>query len=1300
MAARAEEEWNYLDHLLEYVSMPNGATVDTEFVYKTRPKVYMKFRRDEDATLDIFGTKERIASCFILNLTYNKTGGGYCFYYRYGTKDNLGRSDTCTLGAPNEVVCDESAVYDGALISKAAATTSDETFAANGYPICFPAVSYPAAMSVWYFRVETNGVTTVDMVPCRKDGEVGFYDKVAGRFVAVPGGVGYGDLADDAAFVWTAGADVTVPSGKRVTVTDISAVNACSSVTIEEGGELVLDTDLPPTVPLKGKGRLVKASAATWNLSTDQSVFDGSYVIANGIVRPLVRYALGGEAASDGDIVCDGGTLNVTTNGTSGSYGSKDKQYFRLNMRRLRIRGTGFDNQGTFKCTFGQTMTRTDFAKRIDLDGDATCNVDSKSGAYFYYSRFNLHGHKLTNVSGGGWYLTGSDSSKAMVYGGGEIEQQKGKLVIRAQSYLHNAEYEEPDLGKLTLDRATLSYFDSSETSEASKPIRRPVEVKGASSISATHQFEYPNSATWDGSAILCEAPVNLTEDSKLSVSLGGEFMRYRFAGPVTGAGTLRQANRGELALEGNADTTTFDGALSLESSSMLTFLTIAHPAFMSDWAKLTVSNTFAAVAVSSNAADKAWTRDDILAVANTATLAGSDAAYETSTKYPATIAVDTTAAEDGMYDFPLADADITSDTFGLGKYGTGTMTLSGAFGQPGHRRPTLGCYAGTLKLTGADEVGVGPMRVAGLRGRAEATVLVKDAKVVCTNDIALGGFAFGDEGGGKPARARLRIENSVWRTEYSADTTEASGSDNGFLVGYKGDGILEIGEGAIVTNCLKVGMDEGYYQSSDVHGAVYQTGGRNVIWGGYSSDRPVCAYVGCRGYGYYRLDGGEVESYGYLKFGFIGRPSSSSKGFTYYADGLMEIDNGCTWKHRARIHPTSGKSIGLFQIGEQASYGHVLVKDGTLDVNMTLYVCSGSCGGIGVLTAGGPNAEVLANGAIYLGSGTTSTNSGYVALYDGVVEGNYFYVGTHETRSRGTVCFNGGTFRCHGENAKVFHTPQQPKVLVGPRGGTIDTNGKDGCTVDAPIVGATKGVLAIDVPEALRDVTLIGPPAVVIESETGDGAVAAAVWDKETGKVTGITVYAPGDGYEDARALFHYGRKLWTNETVTVGVIASGAFAKRGEGTLTLNATNTWQGATVLAGGKLKLGVDNAIPATTTFVLAGGTLDMNGKTLGDGAVTAMGACAVDVTEALAGNAGTYAAEAFAEDATLTVENVAQLPDFETARSVTLLTVSGTVPAGFAAPAVDGEIPEGWLLRWVGNALKAIPLRGTMLIVK
>ena len=656
MAARAEEEWNYQDHLLEYVSMPNGATVDTEFVYKTRPKVYMKFRRDEDATLDIFGTKERIASCFILNLTYNKTGGGYCFYYRYGTKDNLGRSDTCTLGAPNEVVCDESAVCDGALISKTDATTPDETFAANGYPICFPAVSYPAAMSVWYFRVETNGVTTVDMVPCRKDGDVGFYDKVSGRFVAVPGGVGYGDLADDAAFVWTAGADVTVPSGKRVTVTDISAVNACSSVTIEEGGELVLDTDLPPTVPLKGRGRLVKASAATWNLSTDQSVFDGSYVIANGIVRPLVRYALGGEAASDGDIVCDGGTLNVTTNGTSGSYGSKDKQYFRLNMRRLRVRGTGFDNQGALKCNFGISMTRTDFAKRIDLDGDATWNIDSKSGPYFYYSRINLHGHKLTNVSGGGWYLSGSDGSKAMVYGGGEIEQQKGKLVIRAQSYLHNAEYEEPDLGKLTLDRATLSYFDSSETSEASKPIRRPVEVKGASSISATHQFEYPNSATWDGSAILCEAPVNLTEDSKLSVSLGGEFMRYRFAGPVTGTGTLRQANRGELALEGNADTTTFDGALSLESSSMLTFLTIAHPAFMSDWAKLTVSNTFAAVAGSSNAADRAWTRDDILAVANTATLAGSDAAYETSTKYPATIAVDTTAAEDGMYDFPLAD--------------------------------------------------------------------------------------------------------------------------------------------------------------------------------------------------------------------------------------------------------------------------------------------------------------------------------------------------------------------------------------------------------------------------------------------------------------------------------------------------------------------------------------------------------------------------------------------------------------------------------------------------------------------
>ncbi len=75
----------------------------------------------------------------------------------------------------------------------------------------------------------------------------------------------------------------------------------------------------------------------------------------------------------------------------------------------------------------------------------------------------------------------------------------------------------------------------------------------------------------------------------------------------------------------------------------------------------------------------------------------------------------------------------------------------------------------------------------------------------------------------------------------------------------------------------------------------------------------------------------------------------------------------------------------------------------------------------------------------------------------------------------------------------------------------------------------------------------------------------------------------------------------LTINQSATTdfGGVLAGKFAlvKGGTGTLNLTNRNWYSGATTVSNGTLKIGFNNAIPTNTTLVLAGGTLDVAGKT-------------------------------------------------------------------------------------------------------
>jgi autotransporter-associated beta strand protein len=312
-------------------------------------------------------------------------------------------------------------------------------------------------------------------------------------------------------------------------------------------------------------------------------------------------------------------------------------------------------------------------------------------------------------------------------------------------------------------------------------------------------------------------------------------------------------------------------------------------------------------------------------------------------------------------------------------------------------------------------------------------------------------------------------------------------------------------------------------------------------------------------------------------------------------------------------------------------------------------------------------------------------------------------------------VVFNGGIIKARTNGHSIFGSAKvetkkdgvvvdvnygPPTVVrVYEKGGAIDTAGHREIFSDAPIKAAEGGGVA-SVPWTPRTGCQY-PPLVLIEGD-GYGASAMAEFDSESGTVTGVTITSPGCGYTYAKAAFIFGYEGTdkaiiglTNDCVIAQNSSTGSFTKKGAGTLTLRAENTWGGDTILAGGVLKSGVDKAIPADGTFVLAGGTLDMNGTTLSDG-TTMPKKWAVDVRTALENGTVVYNGDlTFPEGATLDLRGEEILTDSDS--NMALLTVTGTVTGAPKLPELDNPRWKAW---WRGGSIRLTKSYGTTVVFR
>jgi fibronectin-binding autotransporter adhesin len=376
------------------------------------------------------------------------------------------------------------------------------------------------------------------------------------------------------------------------------------------------------------------------------------------------------------------------------------------------------------------------------------------------------------------------------------------------------------------------------------------------------------------------------------------------------------------------------------------------------------------------------------------------------------------------------------------------------------------------------------------------------------------------------------------------------------------------------------------YVGNSSVSGA----GGLNQTGGSVTVDRQLM--VGVVGAGSYHMAGGTLTLRGAggsdSRFR-IATPNNGSVGVFQQTGGAVSFNVGLG----LGIVDSPGTVVG----GTDAAvgYGSYSITAGTLSGTANNSINVGSRGGQGDFTVGGSATVNIAtatvnNDQIFLGSGV-SNGTGILNLLGGSVQ--TFGVSTNAGGGKSYVNFAGGTLKASADNAS-FMTGLTLATIQGgytsggityAGGATIDTNGAS-VTIGQSLLAPIGNGVAVDSFSTLTG--LVGAPYVRVVG-TGTGATAQAIYDPDTGSMTGITVTNPGVGYTGTPTFQIFGGGLSGTTTVNATTFATtgGGLTKSGSGTLTLSGSNTFTGNSRVGAGTLAI--------TNASALLNSTLDLNG---------------------------------------------------------------------------------------------------------
>ena len=505
--------------------------------------------------------------------------------------------------------------------------------------------------------------------------------------------------------------------------------------------------------------------------------------------------------------------------------------------------------------------------------------------------------------------------------------------------------------------------------------------------------------------------------------------------------------------------------------------------------------------------------------------------------------------------------------------------------------------------------------------------------------------------------------------------------------------GRLTVGEGADVELGLAVGQAVGTVAGGS--GAVIVDGGAlklrapvHTAGGKTTTDYPsIGSCANAQGFlGIYGDSTVEFDTALNLTYSSSSSATVCQEGGFLYSDGYLRL--GYAPNGLATYYMTGGAaSVFVLQMPyilySAVNSRPVLTLDGDCTFtnrHSTLNMALGSAENETEFK--GTTAIVNLNNGGKLVSGELTKRNGYRIMPEAV---------------RAYVNFAGGTFCLHSDGS-VFDkdATKMDAVTVSPQGATIEVAaGKKG-SVDVPLAKPSgKGVQSVAWDGELAERTFAGAPTVAIYGD-GWGATAVALWDRTTGKVSGIKVTSPGCDYTEAVAEIRCGNKYgtvcdWATNACTLAdndVTTGVGFAKGGPGELVLNQPNTYCGPTEVREGALVLGCDGALPTGTAIRLTGGHL-----------ATAEGVAlpALKYAFALGETQTSDAAVTFAEGTTAVIAGLEELDP----------EANAYVLANFEKGIVNPEnlvcttaLPEGWKFRVTAKKVRLVRSRGSMLILR
>jgi hypothetical protein len=413
---------------------------------------------------------------------------------------------------------------------------------------------------------------------------------------------------------------------------------------------------------------------------------------------------------------------------------------------------------------------------------------------------------------------------------------------------------------------------------------------------------------------------------------------------------------------------------------------------------------------------------------------------------------------------------------------------------------------------------------------------------------------------------------------------------------------VLEVHDGAVVSNKLLIGGVGGSAGVGYGCGLVRQTGGK-VFSLGLCSGTAVtyCPGVGIgnssgRVHGHYDLTGGDFTAFGSFAIGAYGigtwRQTGGTAVFTAYP--------GSTEK-KFTIAAANG------------GWGAVDLSCGTMSFDGNLETLSGASSsdpGRMQIAVDGSDSGFLVNGYIRSSVNGGGNKAAFAVRNGGRIKAGGIYKAKEWETSRLHMSFDNGTYECSSSYCRMFANyndnawSRADAVIVRQGGMRVDTGNVKTKSLNitvplCPPFGGGVESVPLDVP--LSGAGCILPPFVNIVGD-GAGAIAMPVWDADSSTVSGFRIVDPGVGYTVATAIVY---KTKTTKLATIECVVSeapnrgrtGSFTKAGIGEIQLASTNKWGGATVLKGGVLKCTCDWAIPDGSEVVLSGGTLDFNGMT-------------------------------------------------------------------------------------------------------